>query len=99
MIHLDLVLEHHPEAAIVRTQRDRRKPLSPLASMSTQLGRLASDNVDPREAALDPRLTARHRIEGLLEARRCQPAEQAVRSDFATCRASYVIPRTRASDP
>lgn len=99
MIHLDLVLEHRPEAAIVRTHRDPLKTLPSLASMSTQLGRLASDDVDPGEAALDPRLTARHRIEGLLEARRCQPEEQAVRRDFATCRASYVIPRTRASDP
>jgi len=70
MLHLDLVFDHYPEASIIQTHRDLLETLPSLASMSLELRRLASDDVDPLEAALYAELTARHRIDRLLEVRR-----------------------------
>jgi hypothetical protein len=73
MIHLDLVFEHYPEATVVQTHRDPLETLPSLASMSFELRRLASDDVDPLEVAFYAELTARHRIDRLLEVRRAMP--------------------------
>ncbi len=78
MIHLDLVFEHYPGATVVQTHRDPLETLPSLASMSFELRRLASDDVDPLEAAFYAELTARHRIDRLLELRRAMPEERFV---------------------
>jgi hypothetical protein len=70
MLHLDLVFEHYPGATVIQTHRDLLETLPSLASMSLELRRLGSDEVDPLEAAFYAELTSRHRIDRLLEVRR-----------------------------
>ena len=62
MLHLDLVLEHYPDALIVQTHRDPLETLPSLASMAFELQRLASDAASPRDAAEYALATSRARI-------------------------------------
>jgi len=78
MIHLDLVFEHYPDATIVQTHRDPLETLPSLASMALELRRLASEHVDPRDAAFYAEITARYRIDRLGAVRRSMPEERFV---------------------
>jgi hypothetical protein len=83
MLHLDLVFEHYPGATIIQTHRDLLETLPSLASMSLELRRLGSDEVDPLEAAFYAEITSRHRIDRLLETRRSRPESDFVDVWFA----------------
>jgi len=78
MIHLDLVFEHYPGATVVQTHRDPLETLPSLASMAMELRRLASDDVDPRDAAFYAETTARARIARMGAVRRSMPERRFV---------------------
>jgi len=75
MSHLPLLLEQFPDATVVQPHRDPVEIYPSLASMIFELRQLASDDVDPQEAAHYVRTSSQHRIARLLEARRALPAE------------------------
>ena len=76
MSHLMLLFEQFPNATVIQPHRDPLEILPSLASMVFELRRLASDDVDPREAADYARISSKHRIARLLEARRSLPSER-----------------------
>jgi len=91
MLHLDLLLDAYPRACIVQTHRDPLDTLPSLASLAYELRRLASDEVDPAGAALYAELTARYRIDRLLEVRRARPEARFVDVWFGDVVASPIV--------
>ncbi len=76
MSHLPLLFEQFPKATVIQPHRDPVEIYPSLASMVFELRRLASDRIDPSDAAAYVRTSSAHRIRRLLEARRVLPAER-----------------------
>ena len=78
MAHVRHLFEQFPDATVIQPHRDPVDIYPSLASMIFQLRRLASDDATAAEAADYVRVSSRHRIARLMEARRELPATRFV---------------------